>query len=237
MYQNIVLHIPHGSEYIPEQVGNHQSPALCLLRTNSFHLIDYYTQPLFAPSVPKQAIKTLCAHNHRMLVDMERLPNDPLEPNGFGIVSQWAINWLGEDYRQVALEQYRAYHEEATKCLNMLKNPLLIDCHSFSSKPTPLCPIPHDVDICIGWNEDETCPDRMLLKLVAAYFKDCGYAIGINKPFSNSKTFPGTFGYHSMMIEINKRCYMNEETLEKTPNFTNLHNQLQRLYEILLGNK
>lgn len=30
---------------------------------------------------------------------------------------------------------------------------------------------------------------------------------------------------------------MNEETLEKTPNFTNLHNQLQRLYEILLGNK
>jgi hypothetical protein len=57
MYQNIVLHIPHGSEYIPEQVGNHQSPALCLLRTNSFHLIDYYTQPLFAPSVPKQAIK------------------------------------------------------------------------------------------------------------------------------------------------------------------------------------
>ena len=50
-----------------------------------------------------------------------------------------------------------------------------------------------------------------------------------------SLSFLGASGYHSLMIEVNKRCYMNEETLEKTPNFTNLHNQLQRLYEILLG--
>lgn len=48
-------------------------------------------------------------------------------------------------------------------------------------------------------------------------------------------SFPGASAYHSLMIEINKRCYMNEETLEKTSNFTNLHGQLQRLYKILLG--
>ena len=44
-----------------------------------------------------------------------------------------------------------------------------------------------------------------------------------------SLSFPGASAYHSLMIEVNKRCYMNEETLEKTSNFTNLHNQSQRL--------
>ena len=51
-----------------------------------------------------------------------------------------------------------------------------------------------------------------------------------------SLSFPGASGYHSLMIEVNKRCYMNEETLEKTPKFINLHGKLQRLYEILLWN-
>ena len=40
-----------------------------------------------------------------------------------------------------------------------------------------------------------------------------------------SLSFPGASAYHSLMIEVNKRCYMNEETLEKTSNLTNLHNQ------------
>ncbi len=128
------------------------------------------------------------------------------------------------------------HHQRRQSCIY----PTQVKTHNYHNKnyyrkKIPLCLIPHDVDICIGWNEDDTSPDRMLLECVATYFKDCGYSIGINKPFSNSKTFPGASGYHSLMIEVNKRCYMNEETLEKTPNFTNLHNQLQRLYEILLG--
>jgi N-formylglutamate amidohydrolase len=237
MYQNIFLHIPHHSAYIPKQLGDHSSPALRNLRANAFYLIDYHTLPLFNPANPNLLVHTLCARDNRMLVDMERLPDDPLESNGFGIVSQWAIDWLGEEFRQVALEQYNAYHAYAAKCLNALKNTMLIDCHSFSSLPTQLCPTPQDVDICIGWNEDETTPERMLLGLVAAYFMDCGYSIGINKPFSNSKTFPGATGYHSLMIEINKRCYMNEETLEKSDNFNLLHSQLQKLYSIILDYK
>ena len=237
MYQNIFLHIPHHSAYIPKQLGDHSSPALRNLRANAFYLIDYHTLPLFNPATPNLLIHTLCARDNRMLVDMERLPDDPLESNGFGIVSQWAINWLGEEFRQVALEQYNAYHAYAARCLNALKNTMLIDCHSFSSLPTQLCPTPQDVDICIGWNEDETTPERMLLGLVAAYFMDCGYSIGINKPFSNSKTFPGATGYHSLMIEINKRCYMNEDTLEKSDNFNLLHSQLQQLYSIILDYK
>ena len=236
MYQNIFLHIPHHSALIPKQLDD-DSQAVRELRYKSFYMIDYHTLPLFSPLHPNLLIHALCARDHRLLVDMERMPDDPLEAQGFGIVSQWVIDWLGEDWRTQALKQYNAYHDYATKCLNALKHPMLIDCHSFSSHPTPLCPCPPDVDICIGWNEDETTPDRLLLGLVSAYFIDCGYSVGLNHPFANSKTFPSATGYHSLMIEINKRCYMNEETLSKSANFVTLHNQLQRLYDIILDYK
>ena len=110
----------------------------------------------------------------------------------------------------------------------------MIDCHSFSSHATPLCECPPDVDICIGWNEDKTTPDRILLGVIVAYFMDRGYSIGLNNPFSNSKTFPGATGYHSFMIEINKRCYMDEETLEKTEGFSRLRKDILELYNLLL---
>ena len=72
------------------------------------------------------------------------------------------------------------------------------------------------------------------LSLVVSYFTDCGYSVGLNNPFSNSKTFPGATDYHTLMIEINKRCYMNEETLERTAGFDKLHYELQSLYTLLL---
>ena len=48
-----------------------------------------------------------------MLVDMERMPDDPLDANGFGIVSQWAIDAPGEDFRQQALVWYLQSHHFA----------------------------------------------------------------------------------------------------------------------------
>ena len=36
------------------------------------------------------------------------------------------------------------------------------------------------------------------------------------------------------MIEVNKRIYMNEETLEKTNGFYKLRRDIQLLYDVLL---
>jgi N-formylglutamate amidohydrolase len=66
------------------------------------------------------------------------------------------------------------------------------------------------------------------------HFMIRGYKVGINKPFSNSKTFVVPVKYHSVMIEVNKRLYMNETTLEKIKGFKKLKNDIQSLYEILL---
>ena len=40
--------------------------------------------------------------------------------------------------------------------------------------------------------------------------------------------------YHSVMIEVNKRLYMNEFTLEKTEGFYKLQQEIRALYNILL---
>ena len=237
MYQNIVLHLPHCSAIVPEYLEKQNPTAIRALRSKSFYLVDYHTHTLFLPATAHPLISSIMAPYLRSLVDMERMPDDPLESKGFGIVSQWAIDGLGKEFRKQALNWHLEYHRSAAMRLNALKKPIVIDCHSFSSLPTPLCEFPPDVDICIGWNEDKTTPDRILLGLVVAYFMDCGYSVGINNPFSNSKTFPGATGYHSFMIEINKRCYMNEETLKLNANFATLREQLQHLYNIILDYK
>ena len=58
--------------------------------------------------------------------------------------------------------------------------------------------------------------------------------MGIYEPFSNSKTFEVPVDYHSVMIEVNKRLYMNEDTLAKTDGFNKLRDDIQSLYRLLL---
>ena len=70
---------------------------------------------------------------------------------------------------------------------------LLIDCHSFSSIPNLLNSNPSEIDICIGYNDDMTCPDIEVINNIVRYFEYLGYRVGINKPFSNSKTFSVLF--------------------------------------------
>ena len=234
MYQNLVLHIPHGSTWIPGAANAYTQKGYQQLVQNGRYLVDYHTTPLFHSFNINPQIHLFQAIHHRLLVDMERLPNDPLEEKGYGIVSKWAIEWLGEASRARWMSYYNGHHEHGASLLNALKDPLLIDCHSFSAHPTPLCQCPPDIDVCIGFNEDETKPPQEIIDLVASYFMDSGYSVGINQPFSNSKTFPGATDYHSLMIEINKRCYMDEETLHTTAGFIKLHKELQQLYHLLL---
>ena len=233
MYQNIVLNIPHSATLIPSKIARGKGYPK-ELEEKSFYLVDYFTSHLFNPGVKNPRVCRIFSPIHRMLVDMERLPNDPLESKGFGIVSRWALDWYGVSFRKRAMSLYKDYQIWGRDVINSFDHPLLIDCHSFSARPTPLCECPPDIDICIGWNEDETKPSQGVLDLVVSYFSNLGYSVGLNEPFSNSKTFSGATNYHSLMIEINKRCYMNEETVEKTDGFFKLQKELFELYNLLM---
>ena len=46
------------------------------------------------------------------------------------------------------------------------------------------------------------------------YFEENGYAVGINTPYSNSIAPKCRVDYKSMMLEINKKAYLNGNTLQ-----------------------
>ena len=130
----------------------------------------------------------------------------------------------------MAFEHYVDFHAEVAKQLFKCgDDTLLIDCHSFSSLPNLLNPTPPDIDICIGFNGDETSPDQTVIGNIVEYFNSLGYKVGINEPFSNSKTFDVPILYHSLMIEVNKRLYMNEQTLEQSDGFFKLREEIGSL--------
>lgn len=206
-------------------------------------LIDYYTDELFVPEGESEHIHSVAFPYCRLYCDVERLINDPLAKKGLGMsYSRWipSTNGHGQTYRafstkKQAFRLYADYHAQVSKkIVELWSDLLLIDCHSFSSQPNLLCSNPPDLDICIGFNDDGTCPNKVVIGNIKNYFESLGYKIGINTPFSNSKTFEVPVKYYSVMIEVNKRLYMNEQTLEKTVGFDSLKQDIQSLYPILL---
>ena len=237
-YNSLLLHVPHSSTSFPVE----SKVSFNDLDDEERLLIDYYTDDLFISEQTGEKIDAVVFPYCRLFCDVERLVNDPLEKDGLGISYS---RWVDEDrYSKTlrsfssmssAFKLYSDFHTEASlKLIEARGNTLLIDCHSFSSVPNLLNSNPPDIDICIGYNDDETRPNKVVIGNIVQYFKSLDYKVGINTPFSNSKTFSVPSKYHSVMIEVNKRLYMNEHTLEKTEGFTKLKLDIQCLYGHLL---
>jgi len=238
-YGNLMLHIPHSSTIVTDDIDNPQT-----FDDEEWKLIDLYTDELYKPDEDNERIDTIIFPFCRLHCDVERLINDPLEKRGLGIsykrytsdcTRKWG--WSGDAYKRYIRYHQKVVEKIIEKSPGLFDSLLLIDCHSFSSLPNLLnANPPQNIDICIGFNEDETKPNKVVIGNIRNYFISKGYRVGINNPFSNSKTFdvPGGNEYHSVMIEVNKQLYMNEETLEKTNGFLRLHNDIQGLYDMLL---
>ena len=233
MEKNLLLHIPHSSTTFPSNSGWSFDD----LDEDEKLLIDYYTDELFTPVSDTQQITSMVFPFCRLFSDVERLINDPLEKEGLGISYHRRIPSGIRSFSTLesAFALYADFHAEVSKkIVEMGEGTLLVDCHSFSSLPNLLNSNPPDIDICIGYNDDETCPNKVTIGNIVQYFKARGYKVGINEPFSNSKTFSVPVKYHSVMIEVNKRLYMNEQTLEKTDGFEKLHREILTLYSDVL---
>lgn len=237
-YENILLHIPHSSTSFPSV--SHYS--FNDLDEEERRLIDYYTDELFNPREQTEFISSVVFPYCRLYCDVERLVNDPLEYKGLGIsyhrkvgsllFGERSFSTLSEAFSYYA--DFHAYVSKKMVEMTIMNRNLLIDCHSFSALPNLLNSNPPDIDICIGYNDDETKPDDKIIEKIVTHFKQNGYMVGINEPFSNSKTFAVPVRYHSVMIEVNKRLYMNEQTLEKAAGFNKLKDEIQSLYGLLL---
>jgi len=231
--KNLLLHVPHSSKDFP---NGHTFEDL---NEAERLLIDYYTDELFVPQDKYPWIESIIFKKCRLYCDVERLPHDPLERNGLGIVyhrKEEKNPPFCDDVYKAKLDYISHSNTVTSKLLRMSPRTLLIDCHSFSSQPTLLVPNPSNVDICIGFNEDWSKPTEHTIDTVLQYFDGLGYKVGVNTPFSNSKTFEVPVDYHSLMLEVNKRLYMDEGTCIKNEGFEVLRQNILQLYSILCEN-
>ena len=132
---------------------------------------------------------------------------DPLEQQGQGIVYKQFDGYTRTvpEENEVQLLSLWHWHQQRLRD-NLCEGALLLDCHSFPSEMS-------DVDICIGFNEDWSKPHKATVELAVNLFEDNGYKVGINEPYSNSETPACPFSYQSMMLEVNKKAYMEDGSL------------------------
>ena len=224
-FSNIVLNIPHsrptGAEFVP-----YENPEQLVADVNRW--TDWYTDQVFAPdrNIAPWVNVNLFRYS-RFLVDVERLDGDALEASGEGIIY---TNFKGnrrpvsKTESKLLLSLYRQY-------INSFRIPsgsLLIDCHSF---PSDLAP---DVDVCIGFNDDRSMPKADDIFVAVNLFREHGLKVSLNEPYSNSLTPVEPIRYKSIMIELNKRIYMDEKRIVPT-RIEKVNDIINTLYRRYLG--
>jgi len=244
-YPATVIHIPHASTAIPKQIRR----TLCLtddeLRHELLIMTDRYTDELF--SLPENLATAVRFPVSRLVVDPERFADDECEPmasKGMGVIYTRTSGGnalrhdISPDEHRSLLDAYYVPHQEAVAtavghALAAHGTCLLVDAHSFSSKPLPHEPdqTPNRCQICIGTDDFHT--PAQLVDWLRAAFERLGLAVGVNRPFSGTFV-PTDFYRHdrnvaSVMIEINRSLYMDEATGERLQSFGQFQAKLRQV--------
>ncbi len=115
-----------------------------------------------------------------------------------------------------------------------------INCHSMpaiASSHATQFPGEAHADFVVG-DRDGTTADPALSKKICALLEGFGYSVSYNHPYKGVELVRRYSNpdaqRHSIQLEINRKLYMSEDTLEVTPGFAPLKKHLQSLVELLV---
>jgi N-formylglutamate amidohydrolase len=232
----VVLHIPHDSIVIPNSVRNQFLLSDDELNIEIMRMTDHFTRALFAE--PESEAIVVCAPVSRLVVDVERFPEDTQEPmaaRGMGAIYEVTSHGLplrrklSIEERKAAMRDWYAPHHDrlevaVTSILDRFDRCLVIDCHSFPGKPLPYenaDPFQERPDICIGSDQFHT-PKELEFAFVEA-FSSNGWQVEVNKPFSGSlvpaSRYCADSRVTSLMVEINRDLYLDPFTFKPNLKF------------------
>lgn len=124
------------------------------------------------------------------------------------------------------------YHEQLGKLTSQAKSDfglaLLLDCHSMPSSNS-LYQGGTTSDIVIGNRYNASC-DPKLARVIAECFTSHGFTVTFNRPYAGGYITENhgrpMNNIHALQIEINRRLYLDQITLEKTAEFRDLKQRL-----------
>jgi N-formylglutamate amidohydrolase len=243
----VVLHIPHSSRHVPPE----ERQAIILddaaLDNELLRMTDAYTDELF-PVTPFEAGRVVFPVS-RLVCDVERFPSDEDEPMAArGMGAFYTRTSMGEllraqsnpAARQLLLDRwYWPHHSQLERMVNdvvtRLGHCLIIDCHSFPSVALPyeLDQREERADFCIGTDAFHT--PAVIRDAIVAAVKETGYSVAIDAPFSGALV---PLSYYrkddrisSVMIEVNRRLYMDEQSGRRSPDFNQVRAAVGGLVE------
>ncbi len=229
-----IIHIPHSSLKVPGFFKEKLLVDIDYFEKENIFISDYMIDQF----VPKKFPNIVKFEYSRMFCDVERYLDDSKEEMskfGMGAVYQKDSNKrefinVDEKYRSFVIDNYyKVHHEQLNK---MVKNILtihndcfIIDLHSFSDDFVyKMFNYTNNPDICIGINSDY---NKNVLEFSINYFKECGYSVMVNYPYTGS-IIPNNYPeVKSMMIEVNKRVYSGKDA------YTKFYNRMLKYYDLL----
>ncbi len=237
-----VLHIPHSSTEIPADLRGDLLLKDAELKQELLALSDHFTDELF-PAAGRPALRFPVS---RLIVDPERYPLDADEAmaaRGMGVIytrdsqGRQLRHEPGPKAREKLLNELYRPHHKALEILvqqSLLEKDgcLLLDCHSFPARPLP-CDLDQDTDrpdFCLGTNSSST-PEALVMA-ACEFFEAHGYTVAINRPYAGVLV-PAAFSSNThvlaLMIEVNRRLYMDESTGDKHKGFEEIRQLLKEL--------
>ena len=246
MKQKVILHIPHASTAIPESEGFVVNDDF--LKKEILKLTDWYTDDLFHSDRDEMIAATFS----RIFCDPERFPDDAQEvmaAQGMGVLYEKSdcgqvIRNVAPELRERVLERYYAIHNrrlsEAVKSqLNIFGKAIIIDCHSFPSRP-----LNRDLDKTMprpafNIGTDPVHTPKYLEEAAVSFFTERGYDVGVNWPYSGSLVPMEYYGIEpnvqSIMLEINRSLYMDEPTGTRSEGYAGIK-QVTGAFIGMIGN-
>ena len=171
---------------------------------------------------------------------------------GKGLIWRTTDDGLPLYKRQLSVEEVQAriancwqpYHAAVAASIDaahaMYGYSIHINCHSMpaiaSSSATDFPGEAH-ADFVVG-DRDGTTAHPALSGMVRAFLENLGYSVAYNHPYKGVELVRRYSNpaaqRHSIQLEINRKLYMNEDTLALTSGFVPLKMHLQSLVEMLL---
>jgi N-formylglutamate deformylase len=234
----LILHIPHSKSSIPKQYRDHFVLSDSKLSNELLLLVDHFTDKLY------EGYKSVIFQYPRLLVDVERFPDDKDEPMsklGMGFIYTKCTDGspLKRKLTVTEVEELRSiydhHHKELTSAVELelaeKYYAFIVDCHSFPSMPLTCDQnqkIPRP-DFCIGTDDFHTPTE--LTKKLQVQLESLGYVVKVNEPYAGTivpnKYYGKNLKVKSIMIEVNRSLYMNEKTGTKAKGFNVVRSHIQ----------
>lgn len=243
----VVVHVPHCATIIPPEVlrGIVLDPSC--LQTELLRLTDWHVDGLFADIARIGGVMFVNLVS-RLVVDPERFrDNSQEEMASRGMGAVYTLTSDGKPLRLLPLppqererllaehfDPYsRALEQLVSQFLARFGKCLIIDGHSFATKP-----LPHELDkteprpdICIGTDPFHT--PKGLVEAAETVALHLGLATARNRPFSGTYVPMRYFGSDqrvaSVMLEIRRGLYCDEATGRTSVSFKDIQASVAKL--------